>query len=272
LPLQKREGDPEGICSLIIYKYIIMSRQTVEIIPALMPKDFSELEQYAEQLNGLVSTVQIDVMDGIFVPETSWPYESAGAEDASASSAPAPCTTFKEIVGQDRKFPKADTLAYELDLMIDTPEKGIKAWTQTGATRLIFHIESVKDHDWFWKQLAHVKSPAPQFGVFGVEIGLAFNIETPNEQIIPHVEKLDFVQFMGIEKIGFQGQSFDERVLPKIEDLRKSFPELIISVDGGVSMETAPRLIDAGVNRLVSGSAILKSDDIKKTIKEFQSL
>jgi len=233
-----------------------------EIIPALMPKSFEQLQQYAGQFSGLVKGVQVDVMDGIFVPETSWPYEADGALS----------TSFKEIVGRDRKIPEEDALYYELDLMIDSPEKGIKAWTQTGAQRLVFHYESIKDQDWFWKQLAHVKSPAPELGVFGVEMGLALNITTPNEQIIPHIEKLDFVQFMGIEKIGFQGQLFDERVLPKIEDLRERFPELIISIDGGVSLDIAPRLIDAGVNRLVAGSAILKSEDTKKTIKEFQSL
>ncbi len=234
----------------------------IEIIPALMPKSFSELEQYAGQFHGLIKGVQVDVMDGIFVPEKSWPYNTDGALDVS----------FKELVGHDRKMPEEDALYYELDLMIDAPEKGIKSWTQTGASRLIFHIESVKDKDWFWKNLAHIKSPAPEFGVFGIEIGLAINIATPNEEIYQHIEKLDFVQCMGIEKIGFQGQIFDDKVLPKIEDLRARFPELIISVDGGVSLETAPLLIKAGANRLVAGSAILKSDDIEKTIKEFQSL
>lgn len=251
-----------------------MSRQTVDVIPALMPKYFSEVERYARQFGGVVDTVQIDVMDGVFVPEVSWPYVSggAGAREALASRAPALDRAFKEVIGKDRKMPNIDLLAYEFDLMIDAPENMVKSWTQTGASRVIFHIESIKDEEWFWKQLAHVKSPAPEFGVFGVEIGLALNIETPNEKIYPHIEKLDFVQCMGIERIGFQGQSFDERVLHKIEDLRKRFPELIISIDGGVSLETAPKLIEAGVNRLVSGSAILKSDDVKETIKKFQSL
>jgi len=245
----------------------------IEVIPALMPKNFSELEEYAGQFRGLTKGVQIDVMDGIFVPEVSWPYKKVTAEEASASSAVILDTSFKEIVGHDRKMPEGDALLYyELDLMIDAPEKGIKSWTQTGASRLIFHIESIKDKDWFWKNLAHIKSPAPEFGVFGIEIGLAINTTTPNEEIYPHIEKLDFVQCMGIDKIGFQGQPFDERVLHKIEDLRKRSPELIISVDGGVSLDTAPELIKAGANRLVAGSAILKSDDIKKTIKEFQSL
>ncbi len=233
-----------------------------EIIPALMPKKFTELEMYAKQFQGIVDSVQIDVMDGEFVPEVSWPYKEVGILEG----------TFKEIVGQERKLPEIDTLNYELDLMIQNPEKGIKSWMHTGASRAIFHIESISDYEWFWKNLAHVKAPFPELGVKGVEIGLALNIETQNEEIYPHIEKIDFVQCMGIAKIGFQGQPFDDKVLPKIEDLRKRFPELIISVDGGVSLETAPRLIEAGANRLVSGSAILKSDDVEKTINEFQGL
>ena len=239
-----------------------MSRQTVDIIPALMPKDFSEIERYAEQFGGVVDTIQIDVMDGVFVPEVSWPYTETGILDR----------VFKEIVGQERKLPKIDSLNYELDLMIQNPEKGIKSWMHTGANRIIFHIESISDNEWFWKNIAHVKVPFLELGIKGVEVGMALNIETSNEEIYPYIEKIDFMQCMGIEKIGFQGQAFDERVLHKIEDLRKRFPELIISIDGGVSLETASRLIEAGANRLVSGSAILKSDDMKETIKKFQSL
>lgn len=241
---------------------MIIKLSMTEIIPAIMPKSFSELEEYANKFSGLVDSVQIDVMDGVFVPETSWPYTQQGAID----------TSFKKIVGKDSTLPKIETLGYELDLMIDAPEKGVKSWTQVGASKLIFHMESIKDKDWFWKQLAHVKTPAPELGVAGVEMGISINTSTSNEEIYPYIDKADFVQCMGISKIGFQGQPFDEAVLPKIEDLRVRFPELIISVDGGVTPETAPRLIEAGANRLVSGSAILKSDDIKKTIKELTGI
>ena len=130
-----------------------------EIIPAIMPKNFNELEAHAEKFVGLVESVQIDVMDGVFVPEKSWPYDNAGTLDA----------VFKEIIAKDRRLPEIDTLSYELDLMVDSPEKSVKSWTQTGAKRVIFHIESIKDQDWFWKQLAHIKSPAPEFGVSGVD-------------------------------------------------------------------------------------------------------
>ena len=77
---------------------------------------------------------------------------------------------------------------------------------------------------------------------------------------------------MGIEKIGFQGQEFSEKVIDKIKELKKRKSEIIISVDGGVDLKNAPALIEAGATRLVSGSAILKSDNIKKTIEQFKEL
>ena len=77
---------------------------------------------------------------------------------------------------------------------------------------------------------------------------------------------------MGIEKIGYQGQPFDERVIDQVKALRKEYPELIISVDGGVSFDTAPRLIEAGANRLVVGSVIFNSLDIRETVLALRSL
>jgi len=230
-----------------------------EILPALMPKNFLELEQYAKQFKGLVNTVQVDVMDGVFVPEASWPYNDGDV-------------SFKEIVSLSLDLPESGSIDYEFDLMISAPEESIKSWMQTRASRFIFHVESIKDQIWFWKHLSRIKDLTPAPDAKTVEIGLALNTTTSNEEVYPYVDKIDFVQCMGIEKIGFQGQRFDERVLDKIEDLRKRFPKLIISVDGGVSLETAPKLIAAGADRLVSGSAILESGDIKNAIKEFQSL
>lgn len=234
----------------------------IEIIPALMPKDFSELSNYTKMFKGVVRSVQIDVMDGKFVPDTSWPYVKDGSLDDK----------FMDIVARDEKLPDSEDLGFELDLMIGTPEKTIKSWLHTGANRLVFHLESIKDIDWFWRSLAFVSSPIPELGEPGIEIGLAINTTTPNEDIYPYVEKIDFLQFMGIEKIGFQGQFFDERVLDKIADLREKFPSTVISVDGSVNMETAPKLIEAGATRLVVGSAILESDDIVKAVKELQGL
>ena len=100
------------------------------------------------------------------------------------------------------------------------------------------------------------------------------NITTPHETLYPFIEQLDFVQFMGIAEIGFQGSTFSESVFAKIEDLRNRYPELIISVDGGVNLEVAKRLVETGVNRIVVGSAIFGKNDrekVERALTEFQS-
>ena len=113
--------------------------------------------------------------------------------------------------------------------------------------------------------------------IVGIEIGIALNIKTPNEDIYKFFELndagrslIDFVQFMGIREIGYQGQYFDERVLGKIRELRQSHSDTIISVDGGVTFENAHEIVEAGVNRLVSGSAIYESENIKEAIEEMK--
>ncbi|MBX4211051.1 ribulose-phosphate 3-epimerase, partial [Candidatus Parcubacteria bacterium] len=108
--------------------------------------------------------------------------------------------------------------------------------------------------------------------LFNIELGVAINPDTPNEKIAPYIKDVDFVQCMGIAKIGFQSQPFDTRVLDKIRSLRLAYPDLIISVDGGVSLETAPKLVEAGCNRLVSGSVIFNSTHIKETIAQFEQI
>lgn len=104
-----------------------------------------------------------------------------------------------------------------------------------------------------------------------IDIGVAINSTTPVEKIFNIVNSVDFVQCMGIEKIGYQGQDFDERVLEQIKALKEKFSDLIISVDGGVTLATAPALVSAGASRLVAGSAIFNTSDIIGTIEELSN-
>ena len=199
-----------------------------EVIPAIMPDSFNDLNEKYAQVKDFVSIVQIDVMDGKFVPSKNFPY----------------------IQNDENNLSQID-FDFEVDLMVSNPENFIESWVKAGAKRIIIHIESVE-------RIEDVFLKVPS----DIETGIALNTTTPNEKIYPLIEKINFVQFMGIEKIGYQGQDFDERVLNKIADLRRKFPRVIISVDGGVSLETAPRLVEAGANRLVSGSAIFESSNI----------
>ncbi|MAG12271.1 hypothetical protein CL630_00460 [bacterium] len=233
-----------------------MMSKDIEIIPALMPKSFSELREQFERFVGLVETVQLDVMDGIFVPNKSWPY-SENIE------------MLKELRGE---MPSWGDINFEVDLMIQNPERAVNDWLLLGASRIIAHIESTHNMDAI---IAEVKDcvNGKQIDLeeeTHIEIGIALNTTTENKILEPWVERVDFVQFMGIEKIGFQGQAFDERVIRKIQDLHEQHPNVTISVDGGVNFESAPKLIAAGATRLVSGSTILKSKDIVETINQLK--
>ncbi|NCU28940.1 MAG: hypothetical protein EOM85_04725, partial [Candidatus Moranbacteria bacterium] len=105
-----------------------------------------------------------------------------------------------------------------------------------------------------------------------VEIGLAINTTTNISKLDKFINHIDFVQCMGIENIGFQGQPFDERVLEQISSIHKKYPEIPVSVDGSVNEQTAQKLIDSGATRLVTGSALLRTYDIKSTIYDFENL
>lgn len=239
----------------------------IEIIPAIMPENMDDLREKLSLVSGLVSLAQIDVCDGKFVQSKTWPYKKGVDE------------TFLRIARQEEGFPFWDSIDFEADLMVRHPESIIDNWIAAGAKRIIIHIESTPDPISLFKKIRKEYGRASE-SPYGIEIGAALNTETPNEEIYNFLNEsdeesiptADFVQFMGIENIGYQGEPFDERVYEKIRELRERFLNTIISVDGGVSQDNAAELIEAGANRLVSGSAIFESGDVVGTIETFQNL
>ena len=222
-----------------------MSRQTrPEIIPAILPRDFAEITEKVELIKGFVKTVQIDICDGHFVPSFTWPYKK---HDDS----------YEKMLHEEEGLPSWKELDYEFDLIVDYPEKVIENWVMVGATRIVIHAETKGD------VVAAVNSLAGR-----VEVGLAFNIDT--EVAIP--AGVNFIQLMGIDHVGYQGQSFDDKVLEKIRTTRAKYPDMPISIDGAVSFETAPKLIAAGANRLIIGSAIFESDNPIDAVAKFKSM
>ncbi len=230
----------------------------IEIIPAIMPESFNDLRSKMNEVKDFVSFVQIDVMDGFFVPSKSWPYETDGVD-----------SDFEEIVSGKKEMPFLGEIEFEVDLMVSDQEEEVVRWIQAGAGRVIGHVEAVDDVERFIKIALDANVPKDSF--LSVDVGLAIGLETSIDVLKPHISDIDFVQFMGIEKIGYQGEEFSERVLSKISSLRKSFPDLVISVDGGVNEDSASLLIDVGVDRLVSGSAIFGASDKGEIIKKLSS-
>ncbi|TRZ53603.1 hypothetical protein D4R99_00555 [bacterium] len=210
----------------------------VEIIPAIMPQSFKEMEEKVGAVHRRVKTVHLDVMDGTITPSINWPFSKGGLKE------------MEKITSGEVGLPFWREINYEVDVMMQNPEESFAEWVNAGFHRIIVHAETTQ------KLLSLIKEWK---GI--IEIGVAVGIETENEELYKYIDAgADFVQFMGIFQIGFQGSPFDSRVLEKISKMREVYPNLPISVDGGVNMDTVPNLLTAGVNRLVIGSAIFKKD------------
>lgn len=233
----------------------------IEVIPAIIPKTFSELNQKLSLVMGIAQVVQIDVEDGKFTPEKTWP------------NIQNPDVDFVKIIREEEAFPYLEDIEFEVHLMVVDPLAYVQPWVSAGAKRIIAHIESFENTE---KARAFVQDFNDQYGGDGsflaVELGIAINIGTPLEVLSDIIPDVDFVQCMGISEIGSQGQLFDPRVIDMIETLREIYPELIISVDGGITVETAQKVVTAGADRLVVGSTIFRSNDILGTIETLENL
>lgn len=227
------------------------------VTPAVLPSSREALEAALGRLDGLVPMVQIDVVDGRFAAPASWPY--AAPTDSS-------------VFASGGELPYLGHFKFEVDLMVESPEESAGAWVEAGAARVVVHIESARNVDRllaeFARRYGHEKGFAPDL----IAIGLALNIDTETSAIEPYLDSVDFVQFMGISRIGVQGQPFDDRVLRKIEAFKRAHPDMAIQVDGGVTEETAPRLLALGVDRLVVGHAVIGAEDIGAKLHQFDLL
>lgn len=228
-------------------------KTSMEIVPAIMPDSLEDFTQKSGRVSGVTEWAQIDVMDGEFVPSVSWPYHLEDTQE------------FVDIFEGRKALPGADMLSYEVDFMVSDPEGEIMKWARVpGVKRLIAHVETIKDIDLLEHFLVF-------FGGRDQEFGLAVGIDGPLDVIKHYIEDLDVVQCMGIQKIGYQGQDFDPKVIDTIRSLREASKDVIISVDGGVSLDTAEALASAGANRLVSGSAVFNSEDMADAIRELEN-
>ncbi|MSU56262.1 MAG: hypothetical protein EXS51_03080 [Candidatus Taylorbacteria bacterium] len=223
----------------------------MKIVPAIIAKEFSEIPAKLELVKGVADTVQIDICDGKFAPNKTWPYIGDHGEIAG-------------ILREAEGFPYWQELDFEFDLMVAKPEEAVPFWVKAGASRVIVHIESIEPDALsdLIKEWKHV-----------VDFGLALKPSTPLEKLETFLHEVTFVQCMGNDRISFGGVPLDETlVLPKISHLRKKYPELTISIDIGVNLETAPRLIAAGATRLVAGSAVFGKANPAQAIRELEGL
>lgn len=230
-------------------------KKTNEVVPAVLEKDFSKIEKKIKQVEGLVKTVQVDICDGKFVPSKT--FASAGCEDSFLK--------LKKVTKE---------VGLELDMMVDFDakiknrfEKWLNSVSKACPERVVFHIDSTKRWDEVFEFMKKKENKK-------IKVGLGIKIQNTSKEIDYLLEKynFDYVQFMGIEKIGFGGQKISPKVFKKIENFVKKYPEIFVQTDGGVKIENALKLKKSGVCSFVSGSGIYKSENIEKRIKEFKKV
>ena len=230
----------------------------IDIIPAVLEKDYESMKNKISLIRGVAPVVQIDLCDGIFVSTKTWPFSTGGFQD----------TKFLRIINEEEGMPFWQDIEFEFDLMVADAIENFAIYTKLGPKRIIFHIESVGNLDEFKDFLEGMDVYTRDT----IEIGIALKPSTPNEKIFSLVNYIDFIQCMGNDKIGEQGMELDEKVYEKIKELREKYPDLPIAVDIGVNENTAPLLVEAGVTKLVAGSMIFKSDDIREVINYLENL
>ncbi len=198
----------------------------ISIEPSILSADFARLGQQAKEAEDAgVEGIQIDVMDGHFVPNL----------------------TFGP--GVVKALRKSVSLFLDAHLMIDNPHNFLEEFARSGANRIIVHAESCKDLPLMLQSIKKLK----------VEAGVAINPETPVTTVERVLDAADCVQVMTVHP-GFAGQRFMEDQRNKIQQLRREIDqrhlEASIVVDVGVDPKTAPLAVKSGADVLVAGSSI----------------
>ncbi|OGG41167.1 hypothetical protein A2118_02410 [Candidatus Kaiserbacteria bacterium GWA2_50_9] len=231
------------------------------VVPAVLPSSREDLNEKLAFFAGIpsVNRIQIDVVDGRFAAPASWPF--------SAEATQGKPTELETLVQKKEMLPHLDRIEYEIDLMCLDAELAAASWLTLGATRLTFHAETTTNLP---RLLASAERRYGDGGV--VSFGLALNIASDLALIEQCIGSIHYVQFMGINRIGRQGQPFDERVYEKVRIFHSRHPNIPIQVDGGISLERAKKLLSLDVSNLVIGSSILKAGDPVAALASFEAL
>lgn len=212
------------------------------ISPSLLAADFLKLKDEIEMINNSEADwLHLDVMDGVFVPNISFGFPILEAVS------------------------KVCTKPLDVHFMIVHPERYIEQTARLGTMMMNVHYEAC----------THLHRTIQEIHAAGMKAGVTLNPATPVCVLEDIIRDVDMVLLMSVNP-GFGGQKFIENTIRKVERLRKMISEAethtLIEVDGGVQAETAPRLVKAGVDVLVSGSYVFKSTDPCSTIQALKKL
>jgi len=205
------------------------------IVPAILTDDPEALTQMARQAAGFADFVQVDIMDGKFVPSRS--------------------VTWQDLTNIPLEF------KWEAHLMVNHPEAQLAGFKQAGASRIVFHYEATPSPGEVIKAIRNS----------GLEAGLAINPGTPVSTILPMVGEVDAVLFLSVNP-GFYGAPFIPEVLDKIREFLKLRPDTETGIDGGVKESNIAEIARTGVSYICVGSAIFRAPDPAASFRRLQAL
>lgn len=212
------------------------------IAPSILAADFSNLQKEVEILNrSAADYIHVDIMDGVFVPNISFGI---------------PVT---EAIKKHAEKP------LDVHLMIINPDQYLEAFRKAGAENISVHYEAC----------THLHRTVQAIHKLGAKAGVAINPHTPVNQLEEIIADIDLVCMMSVNP-GFGGQTFIENTYSKVSRLKelmlKKGSSAKIEIDGGVNLDNARRLIDAGADILVAGSFVFNSADPVATIASLKSI
>jgi ribulose-phosphate 3-epimerase len=210
-----------------------MPKPRIYITPSILSADLSRLQEEVASIEPYADWLQIDVMDGHFVPNLSF-------------GAP----LLKNLKTR---------LPLDIHLMVKNPAERLEEFAALHAHNITFHAEAVPERDAQRALISAIKKKCKS-------VGIAINPDTPTSAIRDLLNNVDLVLCMTVVP-GFSGQKFREDVLPKIAEVKKCAPQVMIQVDGGIDAQTAKLCREAGATNLVAATSIFGTKDRKAAIE-----
>lgn len=210
------------------------SMSEVEILPAILPQNFDELERGLAHLRGVAPVVQIDLVG-------------------------------TNVLLGHAALPQWEEFDFECDIMLPDPAREVQRCIDIGASRIVVHASAGSA-----REALDMLQPL-RGGDLPLGVGVALAARDAPEALVPFAGLYDYVQVMGIVHIGRQGEPPAEEAVALVQALRAAYPELVIQVDGAVAPR-AREFAEAGANRLVVGSALINAPDPRAVYKELYTL